>query len=413
MCICSIGIIGLAILMSGQTQESDAAKSVVVRGRVVNEKGTPITGVTILAVQKTWPNDRYQQQMLKTTTDSKGQFQFEKFGVTGQQYAFLLTVISDQWLMTSEYRVVKDGAQQEPVELRTDKSQSVTIRFVDASGKPISNVRALPSRRITKDGAEYLSYEQQVRDAGIPADKNGEVQFGSWKPGEKGAIVYLVNDQIASSEFAIADNRSVSVTVPTSTPKPPSGTIHVEGRVVDGAGKPVGNINVWAIRKTWPQNRYRQDARSTRTDAHGRFRFEEFATVGSQYAFLLTVMADGYALTSEYQLVRDGSQKQPITFKLEPSEPVIIVVKDAAGNPLEGVDVSPAERKLDESTSFLSFSMHMKDTAKKTDARGEVSFSAWRPGESGTIFYRRQDKAGELRFQVGDNRRAAITLPPE
>jgi uncharacterized GH25 family protein len=414
MSLCSIAIIGLTILMYGQAPQSDAAKSIVVRGQVMNDQGAPLAGVTVLAVQKTWPNDRYQQQMLKTTTDNEGQFQFAEFAVPDKQYAFLLTAISDQWLMTSEYRLVKDGAQQDPVVLRTERSQPITIRFVDAGGRPIPKVRALPTRRFTKDGTEFVSYPQQVRDSGVPADNNGEVRFGSWQPGEKGAIVYLLDDQIATSEFSVADSRLVLVTVPMSPPKMPSGPpIHVEGQVVDAAGKPVGNIHVWAVQKTWPQNRYRQTARSTRTDAQGKFRFDEFATAGSQYAFLLTVVADGYAMTSEYQLVRDGSQKAPVTLKLEPSEAVILVVKDAAGNLLEGVEVSPAERKLDESKFFLSYSMHMKGTAKQTDARGEVSFTTWRPGESGTVFYRRQDKVGELRFEVGDSRRVTITLPPE
>jgi serine/threonine protein kinase/uncharacterized GH25 family protein len=414
MGICSIAIIGLAILMNGLAPETDAAKSIKVHGQVVNDQGAPIAGVTVLAVQKTWPNNRYQQQMLKTTTDNQGRFQFEQFAVPGKQYAFLLTVVSDRWLMTSEYRVVKDGAQQDPVVLRTAQSQPVTIQFVYAAGKPISKVRALPSGRVTKDGKEYLSYPQQVMDAGVTANKDGEVPFGSWLPGERGAIVYLVDDQIATSEFTVADNRSVSVTVAMSAPKPPPGPpIHVEGRVVDAAGKPVGDVHVWAIQKTWPQNRYRQDALSTKTDAQGRFRFDKFATARSQYAFLVTVIADGYAMTSEYQVVKDGSQKDPITLKLEPSEPVIIEVQDAAGKSIEGIEVSPAERKIDESKHFLNYSMHMKDTAKKTDARGEVSFTAWRPGESGTVFYRWQEKVGELQFKVGDSRRVTIMLPRE
>lgn len=413
MCLGSIAIMGFAFL-NGQATDSDTAKSIVVRGQVVNDQGAPISGVTVLAVQKTWPNDRYQQQMLKTATDDKGDFQFKEFAVSGRQYAFLLTVISDQWLMTSEYRLVKDGAQQEPVVMRTSKSQPVTIRFVDAAGRPVTKVSALPSGRFTKDGKQYLSYAQQVRDSGVLADNRGEVRFGSWLPGEKGSIDYLLNDEIVSSEFTVADNRSVTVIVPTSVPNPPTGPpIHVDGRVVDAAGKPVGDVQVWAIQKTWPQNRYRQDSRSTKTDAEGRFRFEKFATARGQYAFLVTVLAEGYAMTSEYQLVEDGSQKGPITLKLEPSEPVTIVVKDAAGNPLEGVEVSPAERKLNESTSFLNYSMHMKDTAKKTDVRGEVSFTAWRPGESAKVYYRRQDQVGELQFQVSDSRRATISIPNE
>ena len=118
----AIAIVVLAIWMVLQGPDVDSKTSVVVRGQVVNAQGAPVPDVSVFAVQKTWPNDSYQQQMLKTTTDKEGHFQFEDFATPGKQYAFLVTVISDQWLMTSEYRLVKDGSQQDPVVLRTDKS---------------------------------------------------------------------------------------------------------------------------------------------------------------------------------------------------------------------------------------------------------------------------------------------------
>ena len=255
-----------------------------------------------------------------------------------------------------------------------------------------------------------MSYAQQVWKSGVPVDKNGAVQFGSWKPGEKAGIGYVLDDQLLAAEFSIPEDRLVSVTVQPSPTKPTGPPIHVEGRVVDAAGKPVGNVQVRAVQKTWPQNRYRQNALSTTTDAQGRFRFEKFAMTGSKYAFLVTVIADGYAMSSEYQSVPDGSQKDSVTLKLEPAEPVVFVLKDAAGSPLEGVEVSPAERKIDESHASLNYSMHMKDTAKVTDAKGEVSLTAWKPGEAGAVFYRHKDKVGELRFEVGESRRVTITV---
>ena len=409
--MCSLATVGLALLVNAFAPEPDATNSVIVRGQVVNDQGAPVADVTVVAVKKTWPNDQYQQRMLKTTTDNRGNFQFNEFAPIGKQYAFLVTIISDQWLMTSEYRLVKDGSQHEPVILRTEKSKPVTIRFLDESGKPIPGIRALPGNRVTKDGKEYFSYAQQVLNSGIAAGKDGEVQFGSWKPQERGSIIYHLNNEILSADFSVPENRSVSVTVQTSALKPPGAPIHVEGRVADAAGKPVANIQVLAIQKTWPQKRYRQNALSTTTDAQGRFRFEKFASANAQYAFLLTLAPDGYAMTSKYELVKDGSQRDLITLKLEPTDPVVLVLKDASGKPLMGIDVSPAQRTVNESTAYLNYSMHAKNTAKKTDANGEVSFSAWKVGESGSVFYLRNEKLDEVQFEVDKNRRVTITLP--
>ena len=90
-----------------------------------------------------------------------------------------------------------------------------------------------------------------------------------------------------------------------------------------------------------------------------------------------------------------------------------LALKDTRGNPLEGVEVSPAGRTIDKSTAFLSYFMHLKDFSKRSDRKGEVTFTAWKPGESGSIHYRNQQRSGELEFTVAKDRRVTITLPDE
>lgn len=406
-------IVVAAALVSGlmAPSASVAAESINVQGQVVDGQGSPVAGVAVLAVQKTWPNNQYQQQMLKTTTDKEGRFAFDDFAEPGKQYAFLLSVISDRWLMTSEYRLVRDGKQQEPIKLSTEKAEPVKITFV-LQGKPVSKVRALPTRRVLAGGGlEYLSYPQQVWDSGVSSDEAGVAPFGSWKPGEKGTVAYLVDDEIEAFEFQVPDNRVVLVPLKAAPQKPAAEpAVDVSGQAVDSAGKPVADVEVLAIRKTWPNNRYRQEALSVKTDGQGKFRFERFAPSGSQYAFLLTIAADGYAMTSEYRLVEDGSQQAPITLRLEKTEPVTLVLKDSGGNLLEGVEASPDERVVDASTTYVNYSMQMR-ASKLSDKKGEVSFSAWKPGESGSIHYRRQQEYGEIKFTVGNDRRAEVVLP--
>jgi len=404
----TIGVALLALLAPDGAQSSG---SIHVRGRLVDGEGNAVADTTIVAVQKTWPNNRYRQQMLKTTTDKDGNFVFEDFARPGEQYAFLLTVISDKWLMTSEYRVVEDGKQQDLVTLTTERSQPTTLQFRDASGRPVTTIRALPSRRIAQDGTQALSYAAQVWNSGVATNEKGEVRFGSWKPGEGAAIRYLINEEIRDFKFEVPDNRVVAVTVAPSTPKPPPGPpIHVEGQIVDTSGKPVAKIAVLAIQKTWPNNRYRQDALSTTTDANGKFRFDKFAVGGRQYAFLVTVVADGYAMTSEYQFVKDGAQKKPVTLTVERAELVTFVFTDADGKPLQGVQASPSGRTVDASTEFLNYSMHMEASGKQSGEKGEVTFTAWKPGESGSFHYRFKEKYGQLEFKVGEDRRVTIAL---
>ena len=170
-------------------------------------------------------------------------------------------------------------------------------------------------------------------------------------------------------------------------------------------------MQVLAIQKTWPNNRYQQNALTATTDKQGKFRFNDFAAGGSQYAFLLTVLADGYAMASEYRLVQDGKQQDPVTLKLETAEAVTLTIKDAAGNPVKGVEVCPASRFVDDSTVFLNYSLHMEHSSRRSNDDGEVSFTAWKPGETGAVHYRYQQQYGELKFSVGKDRTASITLP--
>src|SRR5690606_24805521 len=145
-------------------------------------------------------------------------------------------------------------------------------------------------------------------------------------------------------------------------------SIAVRGQVVDEKGEPLADVEVLAIQKTWPNNRFQQRALSTKTDADGKFRFDNFAARGAAHEYLVTVIRDGYAMTSVYREAQDGKQKPPITFKLQKAEPVTFIVKDASGQPVEGVSLSPAERESGAPVPYLNYPLHAATVANKTDA---------------------------------------------
>ena len=69
------------------------------------------------------------------------------------------------------------------------------------------------------------------------------------------------------------------------------------------------------------------------------------------------------------------------------------------------------QRIVNASTSYLNYPMHMKASGKRSDANGEVSFTAWKPGESGSFHYAYQRKYGTLKFKIGKDRRVTVTVP--
>jgi len=391
-----IAAIALLVNSPSTAPVTVSAESISVRGQLVDAEGNPIAKTTILAVQKTWPKGRYRQQMLEAKTDRNGNFVFEDFAEQGNQYASNLTVISDRFLMVSEYRVVKAGTQQEVNLVQTKKALPITFRFNGPDERPLSNVKVLPTRRTLKDETEYSSYGfHHVRKSGWPTNTAGEVRFASWLPGEKAQLVYLVNDQVTEFDFTVPADRTVDITVQPVATK--AAAIHVEGQVVDSQGQPVAKVDVLAIQKTWPNNRFRQNSLSTTTDANGKFHFAKFASAGTRYAYLLTVVADGFAMTSEYQFVKDGAQQTPMTLTLEKAAPVTLVLHDEGGRPLPGVDISPGSRQINESTSHLNYASHMENSSRKSDAAGHVAFSCWKPGESGSVYFAHGQEKGELK----------------
>jgi hypothetical protein len=92
---------------------------------------------------------------------------------------------------------------------------------------------------------------------------------------------------------------------------------------------------------------------------------------------------------------------------------VVFVFQDGSGTPLQGVEACPSQRDVDKSTSFLNYSMHMKTAGKRSDERGQLTFTAWKPGEVGSIYYRHLGKYGESKFNVGTDPHVTVTIPTE
>ncbi len=405
------------IPLTGGNEEAGAAAAgtaatepITLRGRLVDESGVAVVGQPVLAVQKTWPSNRYSQNVLKTVSDQDGNFAFDNFAVSGSKYAFLLSAVSDRHVLTSEYRVVDDGSSQEPVVLRLAAAEPVTLQFVNR-GKPIKAVAVIPSLRTTSDGDEYMCYAQQLDVFGLKTDEAGTVKTSWWKSGESGSLYYQIGEQVEEAKFKVDDSRTVTIEVPDSVAHPAAASaVHVEGRVIDSAGHPLADCIVLAIRKTWPKNRFRQDGLSQKTDKDGRFRFEKFAAGNGQYAFLLTVATEGYALSSVYQVVKEGSQQEPIELVVEKNDQVVFTVVDESGQPLHGIALSPAVRNISGGEPHLNYHLHSAAAAKTTDSDGRVGLSFWKRGESGSLYFTRDKKDGRVEVNVPQSGEAKIIL---
>lgn len=401
-----LSYLGVGQLLA-QTDGTNTAM-LAVTGVVKDQNGQPVANAKVLAIQKTWPGGRYRQDSLVTKTDGRGRFRFPNFAKKSNQYAFLLSVMPEGHTLTSHYQFVKDGSKQKPVTLTVKQNDAVTFTFKDGQGKPVAGLKVLPQDRKTADGQEHMTYAMQIADSWFKADAQGKVKLSAFEPGDAGKLTIDIEGELSSQEFKIANNRQVSLTV--DTPEPAGEPVNVTCRVLNEQQQPVANAKVVVVRKAWPNNRYRQDGLAGTTNENGEVVFEEFAPSKRQYAFLLTVAHDGYAMVSEYRLVEDGAQQDPVTLQLEPAEPVTFTVKNSQGKPVKGVLLSPSDRTAGKD-SHMNYHMNLKEISTATSDTGTATMTAWKAGETGSLYFLQGEKTGELKFTVSPDRKVKLTLP--
>ena len=184
------------------------------------------------------------------------------------------------------------------------------------------------------------------------------------------------------------------------------------GEVRDAAGKPIRNARIVVIHKSWPNNRYRQDSFHTQTGDDGAFRLPKLFVPGTQVAFLVTVLAEGHAMQSEYVLKKKGEEVQPFQFKLKPAVAKTLIVKDSAGAPVANTTVFPTTRRTgNPAVEYLIYYQSADDTGFKTDGDGKVRMSIFEAGDDVDLGVMTKPDSAEVTVHIDANAEQTVTLP--
>jgi len=173
----------------------------------------------------------------------------------------------------------------------------------------------------------------------------------------------------------------------------------VTGRVIDQHGDPIGNANVAVILKTWPGGWYRQEAFATTSDANGMFRLAGLVPREGQYAVQAAVATPGYALTSAYRLIEEGSHpvSEPVTLQCDVASQITLVVHDELGRPVANVRVTPHSRLARSGVSHVMYFQASGPFQASSDAEGRVSMGCFERGDQAEIYVQLPGKEWELR----------------
>jgi erythromycin esterase len=173
------------------------------------------------------------------------------------------------------------------------------------------------------------------------------------------------------------------------------------GTVTGANNKPVANARVVLIYKSWPGGRYTQQAFATNTDDDGVFLFKDLYSTSSATAFLVTVLADGYAMDSEYVKFDAKTRAKMFQFQLKPAIDKTLVLTGADGKPLAETVVWPGQRKpANGRDDIIIYEQSGPDAGYKTDKSGKVRMALFEEGDTVSLYVARDGSNEFLTFKA-------------
>lgn len=189
----------------------------------------------------------------------------------------------------------------------------------------------------------------------------------------------------AASLLAIA-GLALLVSIRLGGERPGDGDIL--GGVFDEQSRPIENVHVLAVVKTWPQQAFRQQAYAAVTRSDGSFEITDVYPIEEKYEVQISVVGEGRLLQSKYINLRDGVL-DPVRFTLHETNPLTVRIALSDGRPLKGVEVFPFERRDAEGDSHSVYFCSAGPIVRTSDARGEVQLPYFSAGDTASLYVRR------------------------
>jgi hypothetical protein len=371
-----------------------------VHGAVTDAEGTPIAGAKVLLIVKSWPGGRFAMQPLQTHTEDDGSFSFASAFAKGARSEFLVTVLADGWLMTSDYVAGHDGSKLDAFSFKLEPATEVSIYVGEryAGWSVFPNTRAANS-----DGKEHYVYPVSGSAFDDKVEDDGSVAMNHFAPGDE--LRFIVTD---GEEF-----EEVDVELPGGEKKKAKRAKagDVGGQVADQDGNPVVGASVILLSKSWPKGRFQMKTSRVRTDAEGRFLFPKRFSKGEKGEFLVTIAHEGWALDSQYVENPDGAALEPIEFALTKAVEKTFVLKLADGSPAKNLKVYPRGCTKADGKEVYLYPVSAKYATFKTDKEGKLKMSLFAEGDTFNLNFTQARKLdGEVEVEVNADEEQAVTV---
>jgi hypothetical protein len=377
----------------------------------------PVADAKVLLIFKSWPGGNYHQEAKSTTTDEKGKFRFEELYAVNMQTAYLVSVVKDGLTLESKYWVNDKRRKVKSVKIRLKKAIEKTLTIRDGSGELLANSEVfVQSRNFDPNGGSGdMIYPQSRSEIMKTTDANGKVSIGNFVTKDKAIVSYVTSDgRLVDIGFTVDDKPEQSIGGGGGAPKgavaagvAKAGKLDLTGVVTGEDGGAIADATVLLVHKTWKNNRYGQDFFKTTTDAEGNFTFPKRYDHKQRYAFLVSVVADGWAMNSNYVFNQNGGELEPYNLRMEKANTKTFAFQNPDGTALTSTKVFPSTRKTEDGDEFMIFPQAGGDVDTQTDEEGKVQLNYFVNGDTATFGFA---NGGKVEVEINGDPEQTVVL---
>ena len=124
---------------------------------------------------------------------------------------------------------------------------------------------------------------------------------------------------------------------------------------------------------------------------------------------LISIVANGYAMTSQYIENPDGERLDKIEFELEKGVSKSLVVT-RKGKPLKGAKVFPLSRKTAYDEEFLIYYQSAAKVTLNTDDNGKVAMNIFMDGDTAKLGVSHRGQKYEVELKIDDSNEQTLEV---
>ncbi len=352
-----------------QTATLTLRRGATINGAVTDAEGKPIKNALVLkrndAMILIDGGDLYGEQQNKDAlrTDGDGKFLLKNFPNGETTLIFIATGYSPRMIPITPQK------NMPPLNVKLERGKTIELRVVDESGKPVSEANV----QVIGWGDKWFLNSDMADgvDGGIPRKTNKDGMW-RWTDAPEAPVTIAVDKEKFAGDtvqIAVGEPRTIQF----------KSARNIVGSVTDAVtGKPIPQFTIIPV-DVFRDDFLVSERRDAKIGKEGRLTYHP---TRNDTFVSLRIEAKGYRAQTGPKFKANDAPSM-MDFRMQPSSPVVGVVKDAAGKPVEKATVFMVTAS-EEAMKYGEQAAGPGDNRCETDSAGRFEFVE--PGAPFAIF---------------------------